>query len=123
MAKDEDLAIMALSQLNRSVESRPDKRPQLSDLRSSGQIEQDADAVIFLYSSEYYLRKNPPADDDGADAQDEYNRKLQRVQNRLEFICAKRRNGPEGAELGYFYRDFQAVRGGDFDHSFRGYGR
>lgn len=123
MAKEEGVAIIALSQLSRAVESRTDKRPQLSDLRSSGQIEQDADAVMFLYRSEYYLRKEKPADEDGPDALAEWERKLARVQNRLEFICAKRRHGPEGDALGYFFSEYQAVRGGDFDYGYRGFAR
>ena len=64
IAKQYDVGVMALAQLNRSVESRPDKRPMLSDLRDSGQIEQDADAVVFLYRDEYYLRQGKPPEND-----------------------------------------------------------
>lgn len=90
IAKDLDIPIMALSQLNRSVESRPDKRPQLSDLRESGAIEQDADQVIFLFRPDYYKI----TDVDGFTQEE--------VSELGEGNVAKHRNG----ELGVFYMHF-----------------
>lgn len=100
IAKTHDVAVMALAQLNRSVENREDKRPRLADLRDSGQIEQDADAVMFLYRHAYYLK------DDPAKAAE-----LAECENEIEFICAKRRNGRAIATRGEFYGAYQAVRG------------
>lgn len=109
MAKDNAVAIFALAQLSRSVEQRPDKRPMLSDLRDSGQIEQDADAVLFLLRMEYYLRKEEP---DATDVKrPEWEQALEKVQGQIEFIVAKRRNGVEGRAVGEFHGFYQAVRG------------
>jgi replicative DNA helicase len=89
IAKDYGIHVKALAQLSRQVESRPDKRPLLSDLRESGSIEQDADNVMFLYRHEYYVRQSEP------DQQDENYGKwlavLRDCQGRIEFIAAKRR--------------------------------
>ncbi len=90
IARENDLAMVALSQLSRGVESREDKRPMLSDLRDSGSIEQDADTVAFIYREAYYLEKSK-----GKDEEAEFDRseKLAQCQNKLEFIIAKQRNG------------------------------
>lgn len=91
LGREFGLGIIALSQLSRQVESRDDKRPQLSDLRDSGSIEQDADMVAFLYREAYYLEKAK-----GKDPEKENDRigRLIEVGNDLEFIIAKQRNGP-----------------------------
>jgi replicative DNA helicase len=90
VAKELHVPVLGLAQLSRSVEGREDKRPQLSDLRDSGSIEQDADAVIFVYREEYYLKKR--CDDPGEEAA--RLARLGEVSNRLEFIIAKQRHGP-----------------------------
>lgn len=102
IAKDNEVAILALAQLSRSVEQRPDKRPSQADLRDSGQLEQDADTITFLLREEYYLRKEKAEGWEAA---------LEQVQNEIEFIVAKRRHGTEGSAKGYFYGQYQAVRG------------
>lgn len=109
IAKQYDVGVLALAQLNRSVESRPDRRPMLSDLRDSGQIEQDADAVIFLYRDEYYLRKGKPPETDPKIH--DWTAALELCAGKIDFIVAKRRNGPEGTATGRFHGVYQAVRG------------
>jgi len=109
MAKDNGVAIFALAQLSRSVENRPDKRPQLSDLRDSGQIEQDADAVLFLLRLEYYLKQSEP--EEGDDSRAGWEAKMEAAKGEIEFILAKRRNGETGTAFGRFYGAYQAVRG------------
>lgn len=109
IAKEHEVAVLGLAQLSRDVEKRTDRRPQLSDLRDSGQIEQDADTVLFLLRDEYYLRKSEPSQDDPN--RSEWERLLAQAQNKIEFICAKRRNGREGVAQGEFYTRYQAVRG------------
>lgn len=106
MAKDNGVAIFALAQLSRAVENRDDKRPQLSDLRDSGQIEQDADAVLFLTRKEYYLNQDKPEDRD-----QEWQIAMDEAKGKIDFILAKRRNGETGQAQGHFFGQFQAVRG------------
>lgn len=108
MAKDYDVAVFALAQLNRSVEAREDKRPQLSDLKESGQLEQDADAVIFFYREYYYLQRTPPKP--GMEAAHEA--ALQAADGRLSLICAKKRRGEIGSIDALFAGKYQAVRSG-----------
>lgn len=109
IAKDVNVAIIALAQLSREVEKRPDKRPQLSDLRDSGQIEQDADTVLFLTRQEYYHRMTEPHPDSPEWPQ--WKTALEKMQGEIEFICAKRRNGRTGSTKGLFAGAYQAVRG------------
>ena len=100
IAKELDVPVIALSQLSRQVESREDKRPQLSDLRESGSIEQDADVVMFIFRESYYHdRMKPPEDDDKFP---EWKQKAERLYGRAEVIIGKQRHGPIGtAELAY----------------------
>jgi replicative DNA helicase len=102
LAKELDLPVLALSQLNRSVEQRDDKRPLLSDLRESGSIEQDADVVIFVYREEYYLRE-PPVED--AVKWTQWRDKLNAVHDKAELIVAKHRHGQTGSVRLHFDRD------------------
>ena len=110
IAKDHGVAVFALAQLSRDVEKRPDKRPQLSDLRDSGQIEQDADAVLFLTRDEYYISQEEPEDKDSAEYI-KWRDLMDKARGRIDFICAKRRNGRTGTSHGSFHGQYQAVRG------------
>lgn len=102
LAKELDVPVIALSQLSRAVEQRDDKRPNLSDLRESGSIEQDADVVIFVYREEYYLGKGEPEQKE-SETTDKFNERYERWRERLErtngkaeVIIAKQRHGPTG---------------------------
>jgi replicative DNA helicase len=94
LAKELSVPVIGLSQLSRAVEQREDKRPQLSDLRESGSIEQDADIVLFIYREDYYLAAKQPADDhpDFPAWQEE----MARAYGRAEVIVAKQRHGSTG---------------------------
>jgi replicative DNA helicase len=94
LAKELGVPIIALSQLSRQVESRDDKRPQLSDLRESGSIEQDADVVLFVYRDEYYLKNKEP--ERGTPEHVQWEDKFREVQGKAEVIIGKQRHGPTG---------------------------
>ncbi len=94
MAKELGVPVIALSQLSREVEKREDKRPQLSDLRDSGSIEQDADVVMFVFREEYYLERAKP-DEMHPDYLD-WLSKMQSCTGKAECILGKQRHGPVG---------------------------
>ncbi len=94
LAKELAVPIIALSQLSRQVENRDDKRPQLSDLRESGSIEQDADVVMFVYREEYYLKNKEPKP--GTEEYFKWQAEMEQVHGRAEVIIGKQRHGPTG---------------------------
>jgi len=94
LAKELNVPIMALSQLSRQVESRDDKRPQLSDLRESGSIEQDADVVLFVFREEYYLSNKEPRP--GTEEHLKWQTEMAAVHGKAELIIGKQRHGPTG---------------------------
>ena len=113
LAKDEGVTVFALAQLSRDVEKRPDKRPVASDLRDSGQIEQDADIILFLYREEEYLKLAQPADEYSV-KYDTWRTDMDAVRGKVEFLVRKRRSGPTGTAMGLFFGEYAAVRGTDF---------
>ncbi|MCZ4280406.1 replicative DNA helicase [Kiloniella laminariae] len=112
IAKEMNVPVIALSQLSRQTEQREDKRPQLSDLRESGSIEQDADVVLFLYRDEYYIAREKPGQ--GAeDSTDRFHEKLanhearlEAARNKAEMIIGKQRHGPIGTVELHFNGEF-----------------
>ncbi len=121
IAKELNIPVIALSQLSRQVESRDDKRPQLSDLRESGSIEQDADVVMFVYREEYYKEREKPGDHD-VEAMTRWKDEMSALHGRAEVVIGKQRHGPIGTvELafeGQFTRFSNLIKphqqGGDF---------
>lgn len=106
------IVIIALSQLSRKCEEREDKRPMLSDLRESGSIEQDADAVGFVFREQYYLEMAEPKEGDKNRAAWETD--LLAARDRMELIAAKVRQGKTGRRRLHYFLDNQAVRGSRF---------
>ena len=104
MAKDLNVAVLALSQLSRAVESRDDKRPLLSDLRESGSIEQDADMVWFIYRDEYYHATREPTDPN-SDAHSAWFEEGKRIEGISELMIAKHRHGATGKATLFFDRE------------------
>ncbi len=120
LAKELAIPVIALSQLSRQVENREDKRPQLADLRESGSIEQDADAVLFVYRDEYYLEQKMPKDvtfEGNAEkfnaAMDDWKQRMDKAHNKADLIIAKQRHGPTGTIPLLFEGEF--TRFGDID--------
>ena len=94
LAKELNIPVLCLSQLSRQVEQRDDKRPQLSDLRESGAIEQDADVVMFIYREEYYIERKEPSS--GTEDYQKWQEKMAKIHNVAEVLVAKQRHGPIG---------------------------
>jgi replicative DNA helicase len=125
LAKELKIPVLALSQLSRAVEGREDKRPQLSDLRESGSIEQDADAVMFVYRDEYYLQQRAPKqmafdnEEKFHNALEKWQRDMELVHNKAELLLEKQRHGPTGKIDLFFegeftrFADLDQVHGGD----------
>ncbi len=95
IAKELNIPVIALSQLSRQVESREDKRPQLSDLRESGSIEQDADVVMFVFREEYYKEREKPGDHD-IEGMMKWKDAMSALHGRAEIVIGKQRHGPIG---------------------------
>jgi len=119
IAKELAVPVLALSQLSRAVESREDKRPQLSDLRESGTIEQDADVVMFIYRDEYYMQQKEPKiiafenEQKFHDAHQKWQNDMSSVYNKAELIIGKQRHGPTGKIDLFFESEF--IRFADLD--------
>ena len=95
IAKELNIPVIALSQLSRQVENREDKRPQLSDLRESGSIEQDADVVMFVFREEYYKEREKPGDHD-LEKMATWQQEMERLHGKAELVIGKQRHGPIG---------------------------
>jgi replicative DNA helicase len=126
IAKELKVPVMALSQLSRAVESRDDKRPQLSDLRESGSIEQDADMVMFVYRDEYYLQQRMPkqiafqGEDKYQDALTKWQQDMERAHNKAELFIAKQRHGPTGTVPLFFEAEYTRFADLDLHHDQHG---
>ena len=94
LAKELDIPVLALAQLSRQVEQRDDKRPQLSDLRESGSIEQDADVVMFVFREEYYVARSEPSE--GTEEHLQWQEEMEKLHGKAEVIIGKQRHGPIG---------------------------
>ncbi len=124
LAKELNVPVLALSQLSRQVESRDDKRPQLSDLRESGSIEQDADAVMFVYRESYYLGRAEPKE--GTEEHLKWQAEMAIKEHEAEVIIGKQRHGPIGTVKLAFDADTtrfgNLARGSDYDTARMPYG-
>jgi replicative DNA helicase len=107
LGKSEQVAVLALHQLNRGVEGRDNKRPEMADLRDSGSLEQDADGVLFVYRAAYYLERMKFEDPDNEAKRVQ---KLEATRNEIEIAIAKQRNGPTGTIELYCNMAANAIR-------------
>ena len=117
IAKELEIPVVALSQLSRQVEQRDDKKPQLSDLRESGSIEQDSDVVMFVYREEYYLSREEPSMEDH-EKYSAWQEKCSRAMNIGEVIIGKQRHGPIGTVRLHFNADTTRFSDLDENHEF-----
>jgi len=106
LAREAQTCVVLLSQINRGVESRDDKRPQLSDLRESGAIEQDANAVLFPYREVYYLDRAEPTE---ASKRAAWEQKCGEMHRRMDVIAAKVRQGAVGTDHQVYYAEFDHI--------------
>lgn len=111
-ARVNELPIIVLTQLSRGVASRDDKHPQLTDLRDSGSLEQDADIVIFVHREQYYLERNEP--DPGHKKREDWERDMAANKDRMEIYSAKHRQGALCRRKAWFFGRHQAVRNSNF---------
>lgn len=119
LAKELEVPLIALSQLSRQVEQREDKRPQLSDLRESGSIEQDADVVLFVFREEYYIQRAEPGIND-VEQHQKWQTELEAVKGIGEVIIGKQRHGPTGTVRLQFTGEFTRFDNLDRDHPLAG---
>ncbi len=116
MARELKVPVIALSQLSRAVESRPDKRPMLSDLRESGAIEAEADVVMFLFREAYYKMKEAISADDEEQQEQRQAEGRERIEE-AEIIIAKQRNGPTGRVIVGFMQQYARFENLDRTHN------
>lgn len=112
LAKELGCAVVALSQINRGVEGRDDKRPTLSDLKDSGSIEEDASNVTFIYRPSYYLDLHGPHEDPNLEMKRQA--MIEATRNTIEFIVSKNRNGACGSVRAFADMRANAIRNGSF---------
>jgi len=119
IVQDFGVTLFALSQLNRGVEARLDKRPQVADLRESGRLEEDADQILLLYREEYYLADAKPQEGtkDYQALLEDWEIRMGKCRDRVDIILGKNRHGERRTRTARFYGKYYAIRGGDYTDS------